>query len=95
MKYYLSKSSRKDKKFMIKSIGGITIHFGQAGASDYTIHKDEDRKKRYILRHAKNEDWANPQTAGYWSRWVLWHKPTISEAIQSLKQKGIYVINIH
>ena len=28
------------------------VHFGQAGASDYTRHKDATRMRRYITRHA-------------------------------------------
>lgn len=35
--------------------GGIgrikTVHFGQANASDFTKHKDVERKLRYINRH--------------------------------------------
>ena len=27
------------------------IHFGAANMSDYTIHKDDERKQRYIARH--------------------------------------------
>ena len=92
--YYLSRSTRKNKKFMIKSEGKKTIHFGDTRYSDYTIHKDEDRKNRYLIRHRMREDWANPQTSGFWAYHLLWHKPTISEAIQSLKRKGISVINI-
>ena len=98
--YYLSKSSRKNKKFMIKSEGSPTIHFGDSRYEDYTMHGDSDRKKRYILRHqnvrfanGKNEDWANPQTAGFWAYHLLWHKPTISEAIKNMsRQFGIKVI---
>ena len=29
------------------------IYFGAASYSDLTIHKDEERKKRYIIRHEK------------------------------------------
>lgn len=90
--YYLSKSSRKNKKFMIKSEGNKTVHFGDSRYSDYTIHKDEDRKKRYILRHRMREDWSDPQTAGFWSYHLLWSKPTIYESIKSLKTKGISII---
>ena len=41
--------------------------FGQNGASDYTKHKDTDRKYRYIDRHKNNEDWTKPgaKTAGF------------------------------
>ncbi len=42
------------------------VYFGQAGASDFTIHKDEARKQLYINRH-KNESkfWHDPETASY------------------------------
>ena len=36
-----------------------TIPFGAKGMSDYTIHKDDERKERYINRHKKAEDWNN------------------------------------
>lgn len=90
--YYLSKSSRKDKKYMIKSVGGKIIHFGQFGASDYTIHHDEDRKKRYILRHS-SENFNNLTTASAWSRWILWNKPSLNDAIKSMERRfGISII---
>ena len=49
-----------------------TIPFGQAGASDFTKHKDEERKKRYDERHKPREDWNNPMTAGALSKWNFW-----------------------
>ena len=48
-----------------------TVHFGSAGASDYTQHRDPVRKQQYLARHAPREDWNNPMTAGALSRWVL------------------------
>jgi len=30
-----------------------TTHFGAAGMSDYTKHKDPERKQRYLNRHRK------------------------------------------
>ena len=30
-----------------------TVNFGASNYSDYTIHHDEERKKRYIARHQK------------------------------------------
>ena len=57
MNIEISKSNKKDKKLMAVIDGKKTIHFGQAGASDFTKHKDEDRKARYIDRHQKREDW--------------------------------------
>ena len=48
-----------------------TVHFGYAGASDYTQHRDPVRKQRYLARHAKREDWTKPMTAGALARWIL------------------------
>ena len=44
-------------KYYIIIKSGEKVYFGAAGYSDFTIHKDEERKKRYILRHEKNENW--------------------------------------
>ena len=41
-----------------------TVHFGSAGASDYTQHRDLVRKRQYLARHAPREHWENPMTAG-------------------------------
>ena len=69
------------------TFGKKTIHFGAAGASDFTINKDEDRKKLYLDRHRKNEDWSNPRTAGALSRWILWNKPTRRASISDFKRR--------
>jgi len=64
-----------------------TIHFGAAGMSDYPQNKDDARKKRYLDRHRKNEDWSNPRTAGALSRWILWNKPTRRASIADFKRR--------
>jgi len=76
----IDKSTRKNKKYMIE-YKGKTIHFGQDGASDYTIHKDPKRKEAYINRHKKRENWtkSGANTAGFWSRWILWNEPVSPE----------------
>lgn len=87
--YILKKSTRTDKKFMIITPDNKTIHFGQSGASDYTKHKDIERKKRYIARHQKNENWnkSGINTPGFWARWLLWNKPTLEESITNIMKK--------
>jgi hypothetical protein len=76
---YLKKSNKQNKKFMV-FVNGKTIHFGAKGMSDYTIHKDKDRMKRYCDRHKKRENWTKKgiKTAGFWSKWLLWNKPTLN-----------------
>jgi len=73
-------SHKADKKYDAIIDGKRTIPFGAKGYSDYTVHKDDERKERYINRHKKNEDWNDIYSAGFWSRWILWNKPTITES---------------
>ena len=54
--------------------------FGASGMSDYTKHKDPERKERYLDRHRKNEDWDDFTTAGSLSRWVLWNLPSLAKS---------------
>lgn len=70
-------------------INNKKIHFGQEGASDFTKHKDVKRKQRYINRHEKRENWKKSgiQTAGFWSRWILWNKPTLRGSINDVNKK--------
>jgi hypothetical protein len=89
----ISKSKRKQKKFQAVFIypngRKKTTHFGQKGASDYTKHKDDERKKRYITRHTKRENWGckNFATAGFLSRWILWNKKTVKSSINNINRK--------
>ncbi len=66
-----------------------TVHFGSSGMSDYTKHKDAERKKRYMTRHKKRENWnkSGIKTAGFWSRWLLWNKPSLGGSISNIQSK--------
>jgi len=86
-KYFPYKSDRPDKKYYIITNDNKKVYFGQASASDFTIHKDEERKQRYINRHKKNENLNDKDSAGAWSRWLLWNKPTINESYEYIKKK--------
>ena len=86
-KYFPYKSDKPDKKYYIITNDNKKVYFGQASASDFTIHKDEARKQRCINRHKKNEKWNNKDTAGFWSRWLLWEKPSIKESYEYIRKK--------
>lgn len=86
----LTKSPNKTKKYkVIVSDGNTvkTIHFGAAGYDDYTTHGDDERKQRYIKRHKVTEDWNNPFTAGFWSRYTLWNKKTITASLADIRNR--------
>ena len=103
MPVILSKSTNKDKKYMIKH-DNKTIHFGAAGMRDYTeinkksskfyLPKKEDRekvKKAYKSRHS-NYSLSSPYTAGSLSMFLLWNKPTLSASIKDYEKR--FKVNI-
>jgi len=63
------------------------LHFGNRNYQDYTTHHDAVRKKNYIARHSKNENWENIYSKGMWSRYLLWEKKSLQEAIDFIEKK--------
>ena len=55
--------------------------------SDYTQHKDDERKENYIKRHQVNEDWTNLKTAGTWARYILWNQKTLTKSIKDMEKR--------
>ena len=49
----ISKSKNINKKYDARIDGKKTVSFGSAGSSDFTKHKDTERKQRYLNRHKK------------------------------------------
>lgn len=88
----IRKSRKKGKKleavFESKRTGRRkTVPFGASGMSDYTKHKNPERKKRYLTRHRKRENWNDPVTPGALSRWILWNKPSLQASITDYKRR--------
>ena len=64
----IKKSSKDGKKYDAVIDNKKTVSFGATGYSDFTKHKDEDRKQNYIARHKPNQDWKDHTTAGFWAK---------------------------
>jgi hypothetical protein len=82
-------STRKGKRYKATLEDGTIIHFGQKDPKYGTFidHQDEARRQAYIARHSKNnEDW-NAPTAGALSRWILWEKPSLREAVKAYNKR--------
>ena len=75
-------------KFTAQFPDGPKVNFGRKGYSDFTIHKDRERMKRYLTRHRKRENWtrAGARTAGFWSRWLLWSEPSLQAALRKTQK---------
>ena len=87
----MTRSNRAGKKYKAQFEDGKAVHFGAAGMSDFTRNKDPERRQAYLARHKSGEDWADKESAGFWSRWLLWEKPTLRGAATALRQKGLQV----
>jgi len=61
--------------------------FGAAGMDDFTKTGDEEQKKRYQTRHAKDLNTGDPTRAGHLSWYILWNKPTITGSIRDYKSR--------
>ena len=89
---FFKNNNKDDKKIdaVIQKENGRTktISFGSAGMSDYTIHKDTERKQRYLDRHMKNEDWNDYESAGFYATRLLWNKPSLRESINDTNNKS-------
>lgn len=94
--FNIQPSTRKNKKYMAIFPDGTITHFGQKGAFDYTIHGDKKKRNSYQLLHQDNENWKKTgiKTAGFLSRYILWNKPTLKEAIENTEMRFNIKISI-
>jgi hypothetical protein len=105
MPYYLYKSSRKGKKYMLQA-HDKRIHFGAKGMRDYTLlnnpkskfylrDKTDRDKVREMYRARHSRDPINtPLTPGALSWFLLWNKPTLDMSLKSYSKRiGVDIIN--
>lgn len=87
--YVLEESANPKKKYTAIRLNPSMkkISFGAKGYEDYTQHGDDDRKKAYLTRHKSTEDWEDTDTAGFWSRWLLWNKKTLDASIRDTEKR--------
>ena len=74
----LDYSTRKNNKYMATLPGGKKVHFGSPKYPDFIIHKDKERRDKYLSRATKIKNkkgeltHTNPESANYWSTKLLW-----------------------
>jgi hypothetical protein len=78
IKPYQGAGTKRFTAIIKYNIGDIqktkTVNFGLDTGNTYYDGATEQTRKAYIARHSKSpgEDWSNPLTAGFWSRYMLW-----------------------
>jgi len=92
VKMVVKKSTKPGKKYMAiftRDNGRTkTTHFGASGMSDYTIHKDKERRGRYRDRHKKDLSTGDYMRAGYLSYYLLWGESTsFRDNLKSYKKR--------
>ena len=76
----LDYSTRKNNKYMATLPSGKKVHFGSPNYPDYLIHKDKERRDKYLARATKIKNkqgeltYTNPESSNYWSINLLWPK---------------------
>ena len=74
----LDYSKRKNNKYVVKLPSGKNLHFGSSQYPDFLIHKDNERKEKYLSRAMKIKNkkgeltYENPKSANFWSVNLLW-----------------------
>lgn len=73
--------SRSPKKYQAvfydnKSKKERVVRFGLKGSEDYLMHKDGERRSRYLERHKKDLRTNDPTRPGYLSYWISWGPST-------------------
>lgn len=89
----IKKSPKKTKKFraIFRNKDDKIVKetdFGAKGMSDYTIHKDKERRSRYRKRHKKDLDTKDFKRAGFLSYYILWGDSSdLDTAIKDYKRR--------
>jgi hypothetical protein len=97
----ISRTPNNKSKFQVVLYNAKTeetksIRFGSTGMEDYTtinIREDpeiaDERKRLYILRHQKREDWTKSGllTKGFWAKHILWNKRSLEESLKDTIDK--------
>ena len=74
----LDYSKWKNNKYVVKLPSGKNLHFGSSQYPDFLIHKDNERKEKYLSRAMKIKNkqgeltYENPESANFWSVNLLW-----------------------
>ena len=67
----------------------MSHNFGDSRYKNFTDHQDEAKKKSYLARFGATSDFTKNgiHSSSFWSRWLLWNKPTLKESIKDVEKR--------
>ena len=74
----LDYSKRKNNKYVVTLQNGKKVNFESSQYPDFLIHKDDERKEKYLSRAKKIKNkqgeltYTNPESSNFWSVNLLW-----------------------
>lgn len=84
--YVLRKSNKKGKRFEI-IMGDHSHHFGSDVGKTFIDGRSQKEKEAWIARHKNDKNWDNKHSGIFFSRFLLWNKPSLKEAIKDYEKK--------
>jgi hypothetical protein len=93
--YYPYPANNGKHKYYIITASGKKIFFGAHNYNDYLIYYKyygkeyaDKKKEAYLARHKVNEEkfWNNPNYPSFWSKNLLWNKPTLEASYNDIKK---------
>jgi len=83
---YRGKSPKRYTALFEDSTGHTKkVAFGSRYGNTYIDHGALEKRKNWIARHRVRENWDDPYSAGALSRWLLWEKLSLSDAVRDYK----------
>lgn len=64
----------------------------------YLTNPKQIQLQMLTVRHSRREDWDDPATPGFWSRWFLWSFPEKDRALKFIEEEILqnkYTIHVH
>ena len=97
--YIIKPSTRKNKRHVVvMNDGKMSHHFGSKSYENYTDHNNDKQKASYLARHKVREDWdkSGIHSAGFWSRWLLWHQKSLVKSARDIEKRfGVRIVMKH
>jgi hypothetical protein len=86
--YFLKTSDRKGKRFVMEMPSlKHSHHFGSDVGKTFIEHGDLKKKSAWIARHKNDKGYNNKHSGIFYSKNLLWNKPTLKQSIKDVEKR--------